>query len=246
MSEEIKNTEENKEVKTGGEAEVKQPTADELMSQIADLSSKLEAAEKAKKDILAEAKSAKAKAKEVESASETIETVREQLNAAITEKDNAFNSLVSRLRDREVTSVVNGALTEAECLSPRLMAREVMDRIDAEYDAESGEVKITVKDAAGKPMFVKGKEATVADLVKELRDVEEFASMFKGVQQGGTGSTAPRKLAADSQVENPFKTGNREGQYKLKKENPELFKQWKAEHDAEKAKGQSTFAHGMR
>ena len=211
------------------------------MSTIASLQ-QLQKAELYKTDrAVTETKKLKKEVKETSEDTETLETVRSQLNQELEDKDNALKSLVNGLRDRDVATQVTKALTDAECISPSLMARVVADRLSAEYDAEEQATKITVLDEDGKPLFVKGKEATVADLVMKMRDDKEYATLFAGIQQGGTGTSSAKNTAAKTMPTNVFESGDTMGKHKLANENPEEYRRQKAAYD--KARGKGKYYH---
>lgn len=240
MSEENTNTNDEHIEDVSADAVVEnndQPTVDELMSKLAKLESDLKSArEEAKKN----RKEKTAVKTDLEKQNETIETVRTQLQAELEEANSRYNQLLERQKSSVVDSKVKAALDEAKCLSHRTMTREVLDRIESTFDIETGEVKLVVKNPDGTPMFIKGKDATLADLVKSLREDPELAHAFEGVQEGGTGAKAPHDLKTKDAVENPWKTGNTALQHKMWKENETLARKLR---DEVRGKPVSPFAH---
>lgn len=223
------NNENNEVVETNNEVETtteNQPSTDELLSKLAKMEADLKAAQAEAKKHRKEKTAVKS---EVEKTNETIETVRTQLTEELTTAQQRHAALLDRLKMDQVNAQVKSALEEAKCLSPKLMSREVLDRIESTFDEETGKVSVVVKDADGNPMFVKGKEATLADLVKALREDAELAHAFEGVQEGGTGAKAPTDLKGKDAVENPWKTGNTELQHKMWKDNPTQAKKMRDE-----------------
>lgn len=137
-----------------------------------------------------------------------------ELNAERDARLKFESALVQNDRDLKVTK----ALTEAGG-NTKLLSLLVNSRLKTEY--EGGQVKYTVLDESGQPMFVKGKEATISDLVESLKASDDYAMAFQGsgVKGAGTGSSVS---AVGAGASNPWAKGqeNMTEQHKLLLTNP--------------------------
>ena len=112
----------------------------------------------------------------------------EHFKTELSARDQKLNALQTKLVTSALDSVVMGEIAKADGI-PMLLKPLIASRIKTELD-DNAQVKITVLNEDGTPKFKGGKEATVEDLINELKASEDFAGAFKVKPVSGSGTRA--------------------------------------------------------
>ena len=113
----------------------------------------------------------------------------EQLKQSYEEKLESMNQRHSQFVKSYADSTVSSKITESirkEKGIPELLSHVVRQRVKETVD-DNGNVKVEVLSADGKPLFIDGKEATIDDVVRELKTHDNFARAFEPSGNSGTG-----------------------------------------------------------
>lgn len=110
----------------------------------------------------------------------------EHLKTELSARDQKLNTLQNKLVSSALDSVVMSEIAKADGI-PALLKPLITSRIKTELD-DNAQVKITVLNEDGSPKFKGGKEATVEDLINELKANEDFAGAFKVKPVSGSGT----------------------------------------------------------
>lgn len=110
----------------------------------------------------------------------------EHFKTELSTRDQKLNTLQTKLVTSALDATVMGEIVKADGI-PVLLKPLITSRIKTELD-ENAQVKITVLNEDGSPMFKNGKEASVEDLINQLKANEEFSGAFKVKQVSGSGT----------------------------------------------------------
>lgn len=110
----------------------------------------------------------------------------EHFKTELSARDQKLNALQSKFISSALDSVVMGEIAKADGI-PLLLKPLISSRIKTELD-ESAQLKITVLNDDGTPMFKNGKEASVEDLINQLKANEDFSGAFRVKQVSGSGT----------------------------------------------------------
>ena len=216
-------------------------TAAPVESSSPDLSSELEALRRKNKELLDEAKRAKAKARDIPddvNVQELIDFKRKAEQAEAERKgqyDDALKVYEQQFRDRETSYQEQIKALQAEVRMLKLDSRVVSKLADQVHDPEAvlrleGD-KLTLNDA-GEPVIKDGyNEVPLDQWVADLQQRRPY--LFKtAAKPVGTGAPAARSTGSiPTGMKNPFSKEhfNLTEQGRLFKTNPELYAQLKAE-----------------
>lgn len=101
-------------------------------------------------------------------------------------RDDAMASLRSQLENLMVDSVAVGELATAKGKAKLLLPHIKSQTKVVEKD---GKFSVVVVNAQGEPRINgKGEPLTIADVVKEMRESDDYASAFEGTGSGGSGT----------------------------------------------------------
>lgn len=110
----------------------------------------------------------------------------EFLQSELDAKNNKLSSLQNKLISSAIDSTITNAIAKYEGI-PELLKPMLSTRMKTELD-DNAQLKITVLNQDGTAMFKNGEEATVEDLVAELKANEIFAGAFKAKPVSGSGT----------------------------------------------------------
>jgi hypothetical protein len=116
-----------------------------------------------------------------------VEQLKNHFNEQIRLANEKNETLVKGIVDTKVETLLKTAVTQAKG-SYALLEPQLKKHIDASY--EDGQVKVTVKDSAGMPMMIDGREASINDLIDYTRKQEEYSRAFDNTP-AMSGSGAP-------------------------------------------------------
>lgn len=172
--------------------------------------------------------------KEKVKASTDVEQVRSWADDEIKTRDDRYNSLVQNLVDSNLSREVTAALAEAKG-NAKLLTTHMMSQIKGEFQ-EDGSVKVTVLGEDGNPLLVRGRPATIKDLVTRMKESDDFSIAFEGSGATGGGSTnvVNTAMAPSVATENPWMANSKHvgKQMEIENRDPALAKKLKAEAEA--------------
>lgn len=195
-------------------------------SQVAPINERAAADAKKAADLLAEVKALKTSQKTVNKDLTDNATLQAHFEGLLAESDGRFTALAGSIAKSEITNQVNAAIAEEKGNAP-ILAPHIASRVKGEYDPATNAVKVTVLDENGNEMLVRGKPATVKDLVASFKANSNFAVLFEGSGVTGSGSTTTSRITTVG--DNPYKSKNITKQFEIERTNPELAKRLKAE-----------------
>lgn len=111
-----------------------------------------------------------------------IEHLTNELNSEKSKREQREKALVNSFATAEITSIIakhKGV--------PELLNHVVSSRVDAALNNE-GRIVLTVKNADGSPMFKNGKEASLEDLISEIKSNQIYGRAFDAEAVQGSGS----------------------------------------------------------
>lgn len=200
-------------------------TAKQTLQQVQDLGGleALTAAQQARADADAAKRAAEiAEAEKNGNAEQLKKHYSDQLSA----KDQELQSLRQLMIDEKVSSKLGREIREAKG-TPELLEPHLKNRIKAEL--KDGKVQITVLTPSGMPMLKDdGKEATIADLIAELKASPIYQRAFEAPSVSGAGSRPSQTPGAN----NPWapNTFNITQQMQLFRQDPAAARRMAAEY----------------
>jgi hypothetical protein len=162
---------------------------------------------------------AQAEAKPKDDIESVKKTYADQLAGVSAERD----SLKQRLVERDVQTALHNAIRDAKG-EPALLEPIVRSRIKAE--AIEGKVRIGVLTVDGVPMLnSEGKDASVKDLLAEIRSDGRYARAFEATKASGSGAVNSA-TGLPTGVDNPWNPASRNltKQMEIARTNPNLAK----------------------
>lgn len=163
---------------------------DDLLSEVKTLKGKLSTFDSVDIDGLKE-KASKAdelesKLKGLSKSDEKYDELKRSLEEQLTLERQKHEKFVNQYTEQAVDSRITQAISRNSGI-PELLKPIVKSRVKPVL-SESGDVSMEVLSQDGKPYFVNGKEATVDDIVNELKNDEIYARAFNGSGASGTGT----------------------------------------------------------
>jgi hypothetical protein len=138
--------------------------------------------ERGNKDALDKGEWDKLKAQMVEKHEKEMKRLRDQL----ADKDKTIAARDTTIEQMLVDTSATAAIAAAEG-NPKLLMPFVKSQIKVVH--EDGKTRLEIVDAKGDPRVnVKGEPLSVAELVAEMRQNEEYGGLFKGAGQSGSGT----------------------------------------------------------
>jgi len=166
--------------------------------------------------------------KEKVKASTDVEQVRSWADEEIRGWEEKYNGVIGNLVTKNIQAEVATALAEAKG-SAKLLTPHLMAKVKGEYQ-EDGSIKVTILGDDGNELFVRGKSATIKDLVAKMRESDDFAAAFQGSGATGGGATnvVNTQMTPSISTNNPWITGHRGEQMALESKDPTLAAKLKA------------------
>lgn len=148
----------------------------------------------------ADAEQARKKAEqEVLEKSGNVEDVKKHYSGQLSAAQQELADLKAAILNEKVSAKINAEIREAKGV-PELLESHVRSRVRSEM--VDGKLKITVLNASGGPMLKDdGKEASVKDLISELRTNAIYQRAFEAPTAGGTGG---KESSGASVAANPW------------------------------------------
>lgn len=156
-------------------------------------------------------------------ASNDVESVRASMQELIAQKDAKLNAYEQERVQTKLTNMIDKAVKEAkgdlDLLEPFIAKRT------KHVVTEDGKIVVQVLKEDGNPMLTSdGKDATLKDLMNEMRNSQKFGIMFEADNKSGSG--AKQAQATGAMVDNPWAKGtpswNITKQMATYRENPEM------------------------
>lgn len=117
---------------------------------------------------------------------ETIEALKQTFEEQLSEANSKYEDFVGRyintLTDNKISNAINKHDGITELCKPFINKR-VKTSLN---DDQSLNIEILTED--GKPMYVNGKEATLDDLVEDMKNHELYSHLFKAKNSSGIGT----------------------------------------------------------
>jgi len=126
------------------------------------------------------------RAKKDNSSDEKVEELRKSLEAEVQKERDKLNSFVNKYRESKIESLITDSVAKHKGVS-ELLKPVIRNRLK-DTVTDDGDVQIEVLSKDGKPYFIDGNEATVEDLVKELKADEIYSRCFEGTGASGSGT----------------------------------------------------------
>jgi hypothetical protein len=139
----------------------------------------------------------KAEAEAIEKSGD-VEKLKAHYAEQLSARDKELSDMRASALNEKVSAKINAAIREAKGV-PELLEPHVRSRIQSAL--VDGQLKITVLNESGGPMLKSdGKEATVKDLISELRTNAIYQRAFEAPAANGTGG----KESSGASVANPW------------------------------------------
>jgi len=148
-----------------------------------------------------------------------VETVKKTYQTQLEGEIKTRKQLEKRMLDTEVSRLVSSEIAKADGV-PELLEHIVRGRVKAEL-GDDFQVRVKVLDANGtQKLLADGKEASVSDIIAELKQNAVYGRAFKASGVNGTGA----KPSSNTAGSNPFRkeTFNLTEGGKLIRDNPAI------------------------
>lgn len=137
---------------------------------------------------------------------EKLEQLRQSYEEKIGQLSEKHNKFVNNYKETKVSSQITEAIRKFKG-EPELLEHVVRRRIKESVD-DNGNIVIETLSQDGKPYFLDGKEATVEDIVRELKNDERYGKAFEAEGKSGTGGRGNSGMADSTEiVTDPTKEG---------------------------------------
>lgn len=117
---------------------------------------------------------------------EKYDQLKQSFEQKLEEERKAAQTIKEQFKNSKLDSLVTSAISKHKGV-PELLKPVVQSRIKAEFN-ETGDVDVTVLDKNGKPYYKDGEEATVENIVEELKSDELYRRAFDGTGSSGSGT----------------------------------------------------------
>ena len=129
-----------------------------------------------------------------------VETIKKTYQSQLDNESKSRKNLEKRMVETEVARLVSSEIAKADGV-PELLEHIVRGRVKAEL-SDDLQVRVKVLDANGTPRInADGQDASVADIIAELKGNQIYGRAFKSSGINGTGA----KPTATAQGTNPFR-----------------------------------------
>lgn len=110
----------------------------------------------------------------------------EHLNSELQKRESVVNNYKTKLLNTHVESTLVSEIAKADGIT-ELLKPMLQSRIRSSID-DNGDISVTIVNPDGTPMFRDGKEATIKDLINDIKSNEMFAGAFKVKPASGSGT----------------------------------------------------------
>lgn len=117
---------------------------------------------------------------------EKYEELKKSLEDQLEQERSKYNKFIDKYAESSLDSRITQAISRNKGI-PDLLKPIVRQRIKHDVD-DDGNIQIEVLSKEGKPLFKDGKEASLDDVLEELKTDEVFARAFEGTGSSGSGT----------------------------------------------------------